>query len=252
MMENKIFLIICTILVQSVDAQVGINTTAPTQTLDVNGNARVRTMTDINTNALNQQYNRKVMADGNGNLGFIINSTPTVPWQFSDNMYAVLAAPISSSIAEGRVSLNFNIPVTIPANTQAQIVINYNMPVRHSNREVGTIGYIGCTLYKSVNNGADTELEMGSRKYTVPGYYNRGASSAASAYGLPIAGFAVDIVSNTGTTPMNIVYKVEGYIEGNNPAVSTITFGMYAAAPDNNYNWGRGALTAQIFTKPVS
>ncbi|PKF75852.1 hypothetical protein [Chryseobacterium sp. PMSZPI] len=166
-------------------------------------------------------------------------------------MYAVLATPVSSSIGGGRVNLNFSIPVTIPANTQAQIVVNYNMPVRHSNATANTIGYIGCTLYKSVNSGTDTELEMGSRKYTVPGSYN-GGTGGVGALGVPIAGFAIDVVSNTGSTPMNVTYKVDDYIEGNNSALSTITFGMFAEAPAPNFNWGRGAMSAQIFTKPIN
>ncbi|WP_133121635.1 hypothetical protein [Chryseobacterium sp. PMSZPI] len=62
---------ICSGLGLPVCAQVGINTPVPTQALDVNGNARVRTMTDINTNALTLQYNRKVMQMETGILGLL-------------------------------------------------------------------------------------------------------------------------------------------------------------------------------------
>lgn len=241
-------LIGCMMLAKS---QVGINTSSPTATLDVNGNARVRSLTEINTQALNGVYNRRVVADAEGNLGYVTTGATEIPWQFGDNKYAVLTAPVTSSIAAGRVNLTLNIPVTVPARTQAQIVINYNVPVLHSNSAAGTIAYIGCTLYKSVNGGTDTELEMGSRKYTVPGSYN-GGTNGASSFGLPMAGFAIDIVSNTGNTPMNMIYKVDGYIEGNNTSSSTITFGMVSTPPANNFNWGRGAMATQIFTKPIN
>ncbi len=232
-------------------SQVGINTTSPTATLDVNGNARVRSMTEINTEALAGDYNRRVVANSEGKLGYISGSSTEISWQFGDNKYALLTAPITSSIAGGRVNLSLNVPITIPAKTKAQVVVNYSIPVLHSNSNAGTIGYIGCTLYKSVNGGTDTEIEMGSRKYTVPGSYN-GGPTGVEAKGLSISGFAIDIISNTGNIPINVIYKVDGYIEGNNTSTSTISFGMFSAPPANNFNWGRGAMSTQIFTKPIN
>lgn len=248
---KKIIISSSLLLSSIIIAQVGINTNNPTETLDVNGNARVRSMKEINTGALTLEYNRQIVANENGTLGYVLNSSSVVPWTFVDNKYATLSAPISSNIEIGYVYLGFQIPVTIPPNTQAQVVINYNMPVLHSNPQANTIGYIGCTLFKSINGGSITELEMGSRKYTVPGAYNGGIYGAA-ALGNLISGFAIDIISNNGNAPMNIVYELDGYIEGNNSATSRVTFGMYAAASAPNYNWGRGAMSAQIFTKPIN
>ncbi|MCV9932907.1 hypothetical protein OIU80_11485 [Flavobacterium sp. LS1R47] len=227
-------------------SQVGINTFNPTQTLDVNGGARVRNMKNINTEALTLEYNHQIVANSDGNLGYVLNSNTTVPWSFNDNKYDVLTKPISSGLRTGRVPLNFSITISIPAKSQAQVVINYNMPVMHSSHTPNTIGYLGCTLYKSVNDGSDIELDMGSRKYTVPNNYN---GIAVTALGMPVAGFAIDIISNPGDTPMNVAYKVDGYVESN---AATVTFGMYTASPGINYNWGRGVMSAQIFTKPIN
>jgi hypothetical protein len=247
-MIKKLF-ILCLIpisLLTYSQSQVGINTLNPTQTLDVNGGARVRNMTNIDTEALSLEYNNRVVANRDGVLGYVVNSNTTAPWSFNDNKYAVLSSPISTEMQTGRVNLNFSIRVSVPAKSQAQVEINYNMPVMHSLRTAGTISYMGCALYVSVNGGKDTELEMGSRKYTVPGSYN---GIGVSALGMPISGFAIDIVSNPGNTPIDVVYKVDGYVESN---LASVTFGMYAARPSYNYNWGRGAMSAQIFTKPIN
>ncbi|KIA92678.1 hypothetical protein OA93_23005 [Flavobacterium sp. KMS] len=249
-MEKKLF-ILCLILFSLLgysQTQVGINTLNPNQTLDVNGRARIRTMTNVNTEALTLEYNNRVVSNSDGILGYVVNnSSTTVPWSFNDNKNAVLSSPISSQQRGGTVNLNFSITVTIPAKSQSQVVVKYNMPVMHSSRRSGTIGYVGCTLFKSVNGGSDVELEMGSRKYTVVGSYK--GPSEVTALGLPISGFAVDIISNPGNIPMDIVYKVDGYVEFN---YDTVTFGMLTASSEDNANWGRGAMSARIFTKPVN
>lgn len=49
----------------SVSSQVGIGTTAPTRALDVNGDVRIRTLTDKSTDS---NYNKIIVANSNGDL----------------------------------------------------------------------------------------------------------------------------------------------------------------------------------------
>ena len=233
--------------------RVGIGVANPEQSLDVSGNARIRTMVPISTIAETQEYNYKVMANDKGVLAIVPPSTPESVWQFIDNKYSVMTAPVRSTSVAGNLATNYvplplQISVVIPPNTQGQIAVNYNIPVLHSPATVGSIAYMGLTLYKNVNNGSDVELEMGSRKYTVPAAYN-GGIGGAGATGLPISGNAVDIVNNATSTPMTIVYKLSGYYESK--ATNTVvSWGMYDVPGQANYNWGRGAMTVQIFQKP--
>lgn len=49
----------------SINAQVGIGTTAPARALDVNGDVRIRTLTDKSTDG---NYNKIIVANSNGDL----------------------------------------------------------------------------------------------------------------------------------------------------------------------------------------
>ncbi|KPH14970.1 hypothetical protein [Chryseobacterium sp. ERMR1:04] len=86
-------------------SQVGINTTAPTTSLDVNGTQRVRALNNATSDAT---YTRNVVADANGNLGYTTRSSakPT-PATYTGSM-AVNAAPVT--VATG-VSLSEFTPV---------------------------------------------------------------------------------------------------------------------------------------------
>ncbi|BAP32297.1 uncharacterized protein CHSO_3260 [Chryseobacterium sp. StRB126] len=54
-----------TLVSLSINAQVGIGTTAPTRVLDVNGDVRIRTLTDKSTDS---NYNKIIVANSNGDL----------------------------------------------------------------------------------------------------------------------------------------------------------------------------------------
>jgi hypothetical protein len=57
---------------------VGINTTSPTATLDVNGTQRIRALNNV---SLDSNYYRNIVSDNNGNLGYTNRSSgkPTPP-----------------------------------------------------------------------------------------------------------------------------------------------------------------------------
>lgn len=57
------------------DHTVGIRTNNPTATLDINGTARVR---ELKGNVSDTEYTRSIVADANGNLGYVPRIDPTV------------------------------------------------------------------------------------------------------------------------------------------------------------------------------
>ncbi|WP_283671547.1 hypothetical protein [Candidatus Ornithobacterium hominis] len=57
------------------DHTVGIRTNNPTATLDINGTARVR---ELKGNVSDTEYTRSIVADANGNLGYVPRTDPTV------------------------------------------------------------------------------------------------------------------------------------------------------------------------------
>ncbi|WP_283670321.1 hypothetical protein [Candidatus Ornithobacterium hominis] len=57
------------------DHTVGIRTNNPTATLDINGTARVR---ELKGNVSDTEYTRSIVADANGNLGYVPRTDPTI------------------------------------------------------------------------------------------------------------------------------------------------------------------------------
>ncbi|KMQ60120.1 hypothetical protein ACM46_17935 [Chryseobacterium angstadtii] len=108
----------------SLSAQVGINTTTPTRTLDVNGNLRVRTQTNQSANAV---YDNVQIADANGNVDYIKKNVlnQQMVQLFSLNTLALVntggdgTAPVSISnqsitlIKPAFVIINFSVPITL-------------------------------------------------------------------------------------------------------------------------------------------
>lgn len=99
-------------------SQVGINTNAPTTSLDVNGTQRVRALNNATSDAT---YMRNVVADANGNLGYTSRSSgkPTPPI-FNGSM-AINAAPVA--VASGVSITEFT-----PIITTISSVSDVNLP----------------------------------------------------------------------------------------------------------------------------
>lgn len=101
---------------------VGINTTTPSTTLDVNGGARVRTLPDASTNTA---FTRNVIADASGNLAYTNRiSKPTPPNVILSN-YVVTDVPVT--VATG-VSLTEFTPVITQFLANAA---NVGLPTYH-------------------------------------------------------------------------------------------------------------------------
>ncbi len=70
---------------------VGINTASPTATIDVNGTARVRDLTNA-SNSVN--FVRNVVADIDGNLGYTDRVSKPTPATITINNLAINAGPV--------------------------------------------------------------------------------------------------------------------------------------------------------------
>ncbi|MCC3216368.1 hypothetical protein LIV57_13940 [Chryseobacterium sp. X308] len=134
------------------------------------------------------------------------------------------------------VNLGLSSTVVVPANSTAKILMTYTVPMgtyplNNSNTVVN--GYFGIRFLR---NGV--EAPEGSRKYSVP-------YSDSGSHMMSVSGSFSETVVNSGSSPINIVYSLNGYVEG---TVSTTRFNMWASSGDN-FNWGKGSLSGTVFAK---
>ncbi|HCA06615.1 hypothetical protein [Chryseobacterium sp.] len=197
-------------------------------------------------------YNTNVTT--NMEEGFYTNyGTPALPqwityqqrdktaWKL-DNVFDVTAtAPIdqlvTATTAVNNINLGLSVTITIPAFTQAKLVTTYSVPMGTTAIATNFGGYYGVRFLK---NGA--ELPAGSRKYTVPAV-SSGASSRMASVNATVG----DTVINNTASPVNVTYALNGYVEPT-ADTATIRFNMWSTV-DPNFNWGRGYMSIQMFTK---
>lgn len=106
-------------------AQVGINTTAPTRVLDVNGNMRLRNSTDKSSDVL---YDRVLVSDSNGNIDYVQKKTLN---QLVSQLFNITSLPATNAGGTGTtpavistqsinlskpavVTVTFSVPISIP------------------------------------------------------------------------------------------------------------------------------------------
>lgn len=226
------------------NGNVGIgdfSATPISQKLDVDGTARIRTLTNANT--LPTTYSRTVLADANGNLGYRSNPGSPNPWLFNDAQSVVIPAKVTVATAgTSYTPLDMTSTVTIPANTRMKIAIAYNVP-SYYNKNNGTIQYIGCTLYKT-QNAVTTEVVSGSRKYST--MLAASAPAGVTQIGMFIDAMTTEEITNNTTLPITVTYFISGYLETN--ANTGVNFGMWDTNTANpQQNWGIANMTIQSF-----
>lgn len=163
-----------------------------------------------------------------------------------ENTYDVTAVnPVDQNISGGttinNVNLGMSITVTIPPFSEGKLITSYSVPMGTTTESAGFNGYYGIRFLK---NG--TELPAGSRKFTIV------PASGVVARMVSVNATVGDNVSNNSALPLNITYTLNGYIEATSGSAvnSTIRFNMWAAS-GANFNWGRGYMSLQMFTKPL-
>jgi hypothetical protein len=137
------------------------------------------------------------------------------------------------------VDIGLTATVVVPANSTAKILMTYNVPMGTypagaTNGNTNVDGYFGIRFLK---NGI--EAPEGSRKYAVP-------FASSGSHMMSVSGSFSETVVNSGSTDINIVYTLNGYVESTS---TTTRFNMWATSGDN-FNWGKGSLSGTIFTRP--
>lgn len=142
-------------------------------------------------------------------------------------------AATGNGVIINNLNLGLSVSVTVPADSTAKIVVDYNVPVGSTDTAGAELGYYGVRFLR---NGV--EAPAGSRKYTIPEGNN--GSQMVSTVGKYSESF-----NNTSASPVVITYTLNGYAESTN---HPIRFNMWAAS-GQNFNWGVGSISATAFAK---
>lgn len=116
----------CFILMLSsfMNAQVGVNTTTPSRTLDVNGSLRVRTQTDESANS---SYNNVLISDANGNVDYVKKSLLN---QQMVSLFNLNVLPSVNAGGNGAAAIPVSISnQSITLTKPAFVMISYSVPV---------------------------------------------------------------------------------------------------------------------------
>ncbi|MGN7863650.1 hypothetical protein [Chryseobacterium sp.] len=156
---------------------------------------------------------------------------------------AVSGSPSTTTI--NNIALGLAVTVTIPPLTTTQVIVTYSTPMGFTNPSIGSFGgYMGIRFLK---NGI--EAASGSRKYTIPQII----SGTAYYTMVSVGATYTETIVNSSSTPQTVTYSLNGYIEkvlGTQPV--TFIFNMFDSNPaNNNFNWGKGAISAQVFKKSL-
>ncbi|MEZ4802087.1 MAG: hypothetical protein R2797_04885 [Gelidibacter sp.] len=225
--------------IQVLSAQVGIGTTAPTKTLDINGELRVRTLPTMNT-SLNL-----LTSDANGNVGKITNAK-----LLKDIYFKEATGPVNyfvnttGQFTNDNINLNLDNVVVIPARVKATLIVNYSVPMGNTFRTYQVNGYIGIRFLR---NGV--EAPAGSRKFSMPNTYRNGSNNFYEVVDMVTVGttFLETIDNTANNSPLTITYALKGYIEQAYSATQVnYRFNMWASSGDN-YNWGKGFISTQLY-----
>lgn len=209
-------------------AQVGIGTTNPTKDLDIDGELRIRNLPSQpvgNSNLLT--------TDDDGNIGrtssFLLSNVET------DIAAANVDRRVVGVTTVNNVNLGLSVSVTIPANKETIVIINYSVPIGLESFTQPARSYYGIRFLKD-----GVEAEAGSRKYTCN--INGSTSNMITVSNVFTETFASSPVERT------IVYSLNGYIEQRDSGTHTYRFNMWDPV-GTNYNWGRATIIKQVYTK---
>jgi len=214
-------------------AQVGINTSSPTAMLDVNGEMRIRTMTESFGNHI-------LTADAQG----MISKARSFLLYEANEIIAedAVTRTITGSETESEINLQLEALVVVPANKEVKVIINYSVPMGTLPYSNPPNSYIGATFLK---NGI--EQPRGSRKFSI--LYN--------------ASGTLDQISNMGTITNTYIenfdaeaeeriirYSIRGYIEQHaSPGRDyDYRFNMWKKNGEN-FNWGKASINYQVYVK---
>ncbi|MBL1222316.1 hypothetical protein JET18_15805 [Chryseobacterium sp. L7] len=152
---------------------------------------------------------------------------------------APVNAPLTMAIQKN-IDLGISKTITVPPNSTATILLDYNVPVGTPSGK-GT-GYYGIIIYKN-----NVEQALGSRKFIA--VTDDSPTNPSTSYSIITATgkFSETIVNNTNAD-MLITYKLNGFTES---LELQARFNMFSASPTvaNNASWGIGGMTITGYLK---
>lgn len=212
-------------------SQVGINTTEPTKDLDINGELRIRNL------PLNNAATSFLTTDGNGNIS---KSQSFVLWEVDSQ---VASDPVNYStnanIIVDNIDLGLSLVVSIPANVEARVIINYSVPMGVSSF-TEPVGYYGIRFLKD-----GVEALSGSRKFSV---LNNSDNQEETANMITVSNVYTENFG-VSTIDRTITYTLNGYVEQlRSGTLHNYRFNMWDTNPPN-FNWGRATITKTVYIK---
>jgi len=239
--------------VHIINAQVGINTSSPTEQLDVNGNVRFRNVPDNNTIL---STDRVMLLQNDGTAKKILLGSLQATEKFAlDNIYSVTASdPVERNISGtytgstiiNDVDIQMGQNITIPANSVVMIVVNYSVPIGMGDNfdcANSGLGYYGIRFLK---NG--TEMPQGSRKFSFPSSEVKSTAKVST-----VSSSYTENITNSTSTDVIITYSLHGYLElfaSTIPNPCQVRFNMNSAT-GQNFNWGKANMNIELFKKPL-
>jgi hypothetical protein len=218
--------------------QVGIGTVSPTKELDVNGQLRVRNLPTVNNSTL------LLTTDVNGNLTKNTSALLLIDTQIDQATNNIDYTPNSTGLnIRNDINLGLSNTISIPAGVRATIITNYSIPLGLVDNIYGVNAYNGIRFLR---NGI--EAPAGSRKMTIS------QPSNATMFGVvpmsTLSATYIEEVNNSGgSTPIIITFICHGYVEQSVANINPIyRFNMWSAIGDN-FNWGRGFMSTQLYIK---
>lgn len=168
---------------------------------------------------------------------------------FDTEAVSYIDSNFTNAVIINNLDLGLRLSITVPAYTEAKIILNYSVPVGTplTAANLNTYGYYGVRFLK---NGI--EVPRGSRKYSIPSY--GGVNPYYVSKMQSVSAVVGDYYNNNTSSSVTIIYDLNGYIEafggtGVAPNNGSIRFNMYDIDPNPNYNWGRAYFSAQLFTR---
>lgn len=254
------------------NGKVGINIETPSNTLDINGDTRVRNLTPT----VDVESIEPIGADKNG----VLTRIPTQSFVEAGNIFATLPKDILVNGVAGtqyRPELGVEHTVVVPKGKKYGVVLQVSVPIGitpESALGLGNVeveakdgsnlifprrisGYYGININKKIDTGSYTEMVGASRKVAMPDRSDIGVYPMTT-----IQTQYYDIIDNSqGTENKTVSYRLNGYVEKGYGATHngvnnvnklvvdsfTVRFNMFDSGDNPNYNWGRSSLSHQIY-----
>ncbi len=235
---KKLLIIVTLLLVSFTQAQIGVNTTSPTKTLDINGELRIR-----NTPTEGAIPSTTLAVDDNGN---VVKSNRLSLFDIftleAANSVRMTLLPGTETV--NNIDIGMSQTITIPANREAVVKVTYSVPMGAEVVDIPLSSYIGIRFLRD-----GIEANAGSRKFSLP---LQGDGVMIGTIGISKMNTVSALYTEKLTpvpTDRTITYTLNGYIEQTDEVEDiTYVFNRYSQI-GNNFNWGNSNMTIEVYIR---